>query len=187
MDSPRATELRPILDLLDRAVCQPNGVAQAFWGLQLITKIKENEMTPQSVKASCEFVRSHHAMATYIKEADSIIEAWKRYLFLCDTANNLLAWGLEMNIIKLNNKFNASWPKASAKVSSQNKNFLTCIQATKAHPHLASFFLRARHCYQAAYDPSLNIFPPQLWLFNPNKKAGSAWSIKNIFNLILLL
>ena len=108
MDSPRATELRAILDLLDRAVCQPNGVAQAFWGLQLITKIKENEMTPQSVKASCEFVRSHHAMATYIKEADSIIEAWKRYLFLCDTANNLLAWGLEMNIIKLNNKFKAS-------------------------------------------------------------------------------
>ena len=104
MDSPRATELRPILDLLDRAVCQPNGLAQAFWGLQLITKIKENEMTPQSVKASCELVRSHHAMATYIKEADSIIEAWNRYLFLCDTANNLLAWGQEMNIIKLNKK-----------------------------------------------------------------------------------
>ena len=104
MDSARAAELRPILDLLDRAVCQPNGVAQAFWGLQLITKIKENEMTPPSVKASCEFVRSHHAMATYIKEADSIIEAWNRYLFLCDTANNLLAWGQEMNIIKLNKK-----------------------------------------------------------------------------------
>ena len=104
MDSPRATELRPILDLLDRAVCQPNGVAQAFWGLQLITKIRENEMTPQSVKASCELVRSHHAMATYIKEADSIIEAWNRYLFLCDTANNLLAWGQEMNMIKLNKR-----------------------------------------------------------------------------------
>gem|GEM_PF-7131596 len=43
-------------------------------------------------------------MATYIKEADSIIEAWNRYLFLCDTANNLLAWGQEMNIIKLNKK-----------------------------------------------------------------------------------
>ena len=97
----RAAELRTILDLLDRAVCQPNGVAQAFWGLQLITKIKENEMTPQSVKASCDFVRSHHAMATYIREADNIIEAWNRYLFLCDTANNLLAWGQEMNIIKL--------------------------------------------------------------------------------------
>ena len=108
MDNARAAELRPILDLLDRAVCQPNGVAHAFWGLQLITKIKENEMTPQSVKASCDFVRSHHAMATYIKEAENIIEAWNRYLFLCDTANNLLAWGQEMNIIKFTNKFNAS-------------------------------------------------------------------------------
>ena len=104
MDSPRATELRPILDLLDRAICQPNGVAHAFWGLQLITKIQENEMTPESLKASCNFVRSHNAMADYIKDADSTIEAWDRYLFLCDTANNLLAWGLEINIIKLKNK-----------------------------------------------------------------------------------
>jgi hypothetical protein len=43
-------------------------------------------------------------MAEYIKDADSTIEAWNRYLFLCDTANKLLAWGLEMNIIKLKNK-----------------------------------------------------------------------------------
>ena len=104
MDNAMAAELRPILDLLDRAICQPNGVAHAFWGLQLITKIKENEMTPESLKASCNFVRSHKAMADYIKDADNKIEAWNRYLFLCDTANNLLAWSLEMNIIKLKNK-----------------------------------------------------------------------------------
>ena len=99
-----AAELRPILDLLDRTICQPNGVAHAFWGLQLINKIKENEMTPESLKVSCNFVRSHNAMAAYIKGADSTTEAWNRYLFLCDTANNLLAWGLEMNIIKLISK-----------------------------------------------------------------------------------
>ena len=99
-----APELRPILDLLDRAICRPNGVAHAFWGLQLISKIKENEMTPESLKVSCSFVRSHNAMVDYIKDADSIIEAWNRCLFLCDTANNLLAWGLEMNIIKLKTK-----------------------------------------------------------------------------------
>ena len=104
MGNAQAAELRPILDLLDRAICQPNGVAHAFWGLQLINKIKENEMTPESLKASCDFVRSHNAMADYIKDADSLIEAWNRYLFLCDTANKLLAWGLEMNIIKLTNK-----------------------------------------------------------------------------------
>lgn len=104
MDKEMAAELRPILDLLDRAICQPNGVAYAFWGLQLINKIQENEMTPESLKVSCNFVRSHNAMADYIKEADSTIEAWNRYLFLCDTANNLLAWGVEMNIIKLKSK-----------------------------------------------------------------------------------
>ena len=104
MENAKVAELRTILDLLDRAICQPNGVAHAFWGLQLITKIKENEMTPESLKASCNFVRSHNTMADYIKDADSTIEAWHRYLFLCDTANNLLAWGLEMNIIKLNKK-----------------------------------------------------------------------------------
>ena len=104
MDNAVAAELRPILDLLDRAICQPNGVAHAFWGLQLITKIKNNEMTPKNLKASCNFLRSHNAMADYIKDADSTIEAWNRYLFLCDTANNLLAWGLEMNMIKLKNK-----------------------------------------------------------------------------------
>ncbi len=84
-------------------------------------------MTPQSVKASCEFVRSHHAMATYIKEADSIIEAWNRYLFLCDTANNLLAWGLEMNIIKLNKKslriLAKSKPKQTPKPRVTTKTF----------------------------------------------------------------
>ena len=104
MDNAIAAELRHILDLLDRAICQPNGVAYAFWGLQLITKIKENEMTPENLKISCNFVRSHYAMTDYIKDADSIIEAWNRYLFLCNTANNLLAWGLEMNIIQLKNK-----------------------------------------------------------------------------------
>ena len=104
MDNAIAAERRHILDLLDRAICQPNGVAHAFWGLQLITKIKENEMTPQSLKALCNFVRSHNAMADYIKDADSTIEAWNRYLFLCDTINNLLAWGLEMNIINLTSK-----------------------------------------------------------------------------------
>ena len=96
-------ELRPILDLLDRAICQPNGVAHAFWRLQLIAKIKEDKMTPESLKISCNFVRSHHAMTEYIKDANSLMEAWNRYLFLCDTINNLLAWGLEMNIIKLTN------------------------------------------------------------------------------------
>lgn len=70
----------------------------------MITKIKENEMTPADLKVSCNFVGSHNAMMEYIKDAESIIEAWNRYLFLCDTANNLLAWGLEMNIIKLKNK-----------------------------------------------------------------------------------
>ena len=104
MDNELAAELRPILDLLDRAICQPNGIAHAFWGLQLITKIKENKMTPESLKVSCNFVRSHHDMANYIKDADSTIDAWNRYLFLCDTANNLLAWALEMNIIKLKDK-----------------------------------------------------------------------------------
>ena len=98
------SELRPILDLLDRSICQPNGVAHAFWGLQLVAKIKENEMTPESLKVSCNFVRSHNAMANYIKDADSTNDAWNRYLFLCDTANKLLAWGLEMNIIQLKNK-----------------------------------------------------------------------------------
>ena len=63
MDNAIAAELRPILDLLDHAICQPDGVAHAFWGLQLITKIKENEMTPESLRISCDFVRSHHAMA----------------------------------------------------------------------------------------------------------------------------
>ena len=104
MENAKVAELRTILDLLDRAICQPNGVAHAFWGLQLITKIKENDMTPESLKLSCNFVRSHNAMADYIKNADSSTEAWNRYLFLCDTANNLLAWGLEMNIIELKNK-----------------------------------------------------------------------------------
>ena len=104
MDNAMAAELRSILDLLDRAICQPNGVAHAFWGLQLITKIKENKMTPVSLKDSCKFVRSHNAMADYIKDADRTTEAWNRYLFLCDTANKLLAWGLELNIIKLRNK-----------------------------------------------------------------------------------
>ena len=104
MDDSTEAELRPILDLLDRAICQPNGVAHAFWGLQLITKIKEHKMTPESLKASCNFVRSHNAMADYIKDADSTIEAWKRYLFLCDTTNKLITWGLELNIIELKNK-----------------------------------------------------------------------------------
>ena len=103
MDNTVAAELRSILDLLDRAICRPNGVAHAFWGLQLIIKIKENEMTPESLKASCNLVRSHNAMTDYIKDADTTTEAWNRYLFLCDTINNLLAWGLEMNIIKLTN------------------------------------------------------------------------------------
>ena len=104
MDNAIAAELRPILDLLDRAICQPNGVAHAFWGLQLITKIKQNEMTPESLKDSCNFVRSHNAMADYIKDANSTIEAWDRFLFLCDTTNNILAWALEMNIIQLKSK-----------------------------------------------------------------------------------
>ena len=104
MDNTIAADLRPILDLLDRTICQPNGVAHAFWGLQLITKIKENDMTPESLKASCIFVRSHNAMADYIKDADSTTDAWNRYLFLCDTVNNLLAWCLEMNMIKLTSK-----------------------------------------------------------------------------------
>ena len=49
-------------------------------------------------------------------------------------------------------------------------------------------FLRARPCYQAAYDPSLNIFPPQLWLFNPNKKSRQCLVYKKYiqFNIIAL-
>ena len=104
MDKDLAAELTTILDLLDRAICQPNGVAHAFWGLQLINKIKENKMTPESLKHSCNFVRSHHAMSNYIKDADSSIDAWNRYLFLCDTTNKVLAWGLELDIIKLKTK-----------------------------------------------------------------------------------
>ena len=65
MDKEQSPELRPILDLLDRSICQPNGVAHAFWGLQLIKKIKSNEMTPQSLKTSCDLVKSHHAMSEY--------------------------------------------------------------------------------------------------------------------------
>ena len=102
MDEHLSSDLRPILDLLDRAICQPNGVAHAFWGLQLIKKIKENSMTPKSLRMSCNFVRSHHAMTDYIKGASSKTEAWNRYLFLCDTANKLLTWGQELNIINSN-------------------------------------------------------------------------------------
>lgn len=101
MDKALAAELRTILDHLDRAICQPNGVAHAFWGLQLINKIKENEMTPSSLRLSCNFVRSHHAMAEYIKDAHNPTEAWSRYLYLCDTINKLLTWGSELNIIRL--------------------------------------------------------------------------------------
>lgn len=105
MDKALAAELRPILDLLDRAICQPNGVAHAFWGLKLIDKIKEHKMTPKTLRLSCKLVRSHHTMLNYIKDSNNPKEAWSRYLFLCDTINKLLAWGQELNLIKLKNKY----------------------------------------------------------------------------------
>ena len=100
MDIDPSSELRPILDLLDRSICQPNGVAHAFWGLQLIKKIKNNEMTPESLRALCDLVKSHHAMSEYIRRSSSTKEAWHRYLSLCDIINKLLVWGQEMNLIR---------------------------------------------------------------------------------------
>ena len=104
MDKEQSPDLRPILDLLDRSICQPNGVAHAFWGLQLIKKIKSNEMTPQSLKTSCDLVRSHHAMSEYIRLSSSTKEAWRRYLLLYDITNKLLAWGQEINLISSNKR-----------------------------------------------------------------------------------
>ena len=104
MDKEQSQELRPILDLLDRSICQPNGVAHAFWGLQLIQKIKGNEMIPQSLKTSCDLVKSHHAMLEYIRLSSSTKEAWRRYLLLCDITNKLLALGQEINLISSNKR-----------------------------------------------------------------------------------
>ena len=104
MDIDQSSELRPILDLLDRSICQPNGVAHAFWGLQLIKKIKNNEMTPESLRSSCDLVKSHHAMSEYIRCSSSTKEAWRRYLLLCDITNKLLALGQEINLISSNKR-----------------------------------------------------------------------------------